>query len=106
MEPKCIWDDSGAFLASHSDPAAASFHTTSHAIIVAGEGLRLRQRTRAGLGGRPGSIWVVNTMGLMTATEGHKTPDGPFFELLDNLKNVFYNFANGVHGEGSGGVSI
>jgi hypothetical protein len=45
-------------------------------------------------------------MGLMTATEGHKTPDGPFFELLDNLKNVFYNFANGVHGEGSGGVSI
>ena len=35
----------------------------------------------AGTSGRPGSIWRVNSMGLMIATPSHDMPTGPFYDL-------------------------
>ena len=37
--------------------------------------------TDEGLGGRPGSLWMVNQIGLMAATAGHALPEGPFYDL-------------------------
>jgi Ca2+-binding EF-hand superfamily protein len=35
----------------------------------------------SGTGGRPGSLWVVNELGLMAATTGHFRPQGTFYTL-------------------------
>ena len=35
----------------------------------------------SGTAGRAGSLWIVNSLGLMAATEGHEAPEGPFFDL-------------------------
>ena len=35
----------------------------------------------AGTGGRPGSIWIINEMGLIWITSGHDAPPGPFYNL-------------------------
>ena len=35
----------------------------------------------SGTSGRPGSLWRVNSMGLMAACVGHDSPPGPFYEL-------------------------
>lgn len=32
-------------------------------------------------GGKPGSIWVVNSMGLLAFTAGHDAPSDQFFDL-------------------------
>jgi hypothetical protein len=32
-------------------------------------------------GGRKGSVWIINSMGMMAVTEGHDAPIGPFYEL-------------------------
>jgi len=34
-----------------------------------------------GTGGKKGSFWVMNKLGLLTATEGHDPPEGNFYEL-------------------------
>jgi len=44
-------------------------------------------------GGRSGSVWVINSMGLVAIVEGHQEPTGEFFEL--NLKNAVIQL--GVH---------
>ena len=31
--------------------------------------------------GAAGSLWSVNNLGLMYATEGHDPPEGPFYDL-------------------------
>ena len=33
----------------------------------------------AGTGGRPGSIWIINELGLLWVTSGHEPPSGPFY---------------------------
>jgi hypothetical protein len=35
----------------------------------------------SGLGGRPGSMWVVNSAGVVVVTQGHSQPKGPFYDL-------------------------
>lgn len=35
-----------------------------------------------GTGGTPGSLWVVNTHGLMVATTSHLAPEGPHYEVM------------------------
>jgi hypothetical protein len=35
----------------------------------------------SGAGGKKGSIWVVNSLGLMAITEGHDRPNEIFYEL-------------------------
>merc|ERR1711937_388339 len=37
--------------------------------------------TDAGLGGRPGSMWVVNRFGTVIVTPGHNKPTGPFYDI-------------------------
>ena len=41
----------------------------------------------AGAGGARGSVWIVNSLGLIAIVQGHDPPRGPFFEL--NLKAIF-----------------
>jgi hypothetical protein len=37
----------------------------------------------AGTGGRAGSMWVVNSMGLLHVCEGHRPPVETFFDLFE-----------------------
>jgi len=37
--------------------------------------------TDAGMGGRPGSLWRINKLGLMAATVGHQPPTSTFYDL-------------------------
>ena len=39
----------------------------------------------SGTSGRPGSLWRVNSMGLMAACLGHDPPSGPFYELRADI---------------------
>ena len=36
----------------------------------------------SGTGGRRGSFWQMNDLGLLTVTEGHDTPTGEFYDLI------------------------
>ena len=35
----------------------------------------------AGTGGKQGSVWLVNSMGLMAVTRGHDPPTDTFYDL-------------------------
>ena len=35
----------------------------------------------AGTGGRAGSIWIVNELGLIWVKSGHDPPEGPFYTV-------------------------
>ena len=35
-------------------------------------------------GGRPGSIWVINSMDMICVTAGHEAPKETFYELMSN----------------------
>ena len=37
--------------------------------------------TDEGTGGRAGSLWTINRLGLFAATVGHKPPSGPFYDF-------------------------
>ena len=39
-----------------------------------------------GLHGTPGSIWVINSLGLLAVIKGHEPPEGPFYDLDTDLK--------------------
>jgi hypothetical protein len=35
----------------------------------------------SGTGGKRGSVWTINSLGLMCVTQGHEVPKGPFYEF-------------------------
>ena len=37
--------------------------------------------TDEGTGGRAGSLWTINRIGLFAAVSGHKAPPGPFYDF-------------------------
>ena len=41
-----------------------------------------------GLGGRAGSLWTINKIGLFAAAVGHKAPPGPFYDFKANTFTV------------------
>ena len=41
----------------------------------------------SGTSGRKGSLWRINNMGLMAGTTGHDPPEGPFFDLVQSLRD-------------------
>jgi Ca2+-binding EF-hand superfamily protein len=53
-------------------PLAWLVHTTAPPIKVWDD---------AGAGGARGSVWVVNTLGMLAVVPGHDPPRGPFYEL-------------------------
>lgn len=55
----------------------------------------------AGTGGRPGSMWVVNSLGLIHVCEGHNAPTEKFYDLykvkfMANENIGAMNFGNQV----------
>jgi hypothetical protein len=44
--------------------------------------------TDEGTGGRPGSLWTINRLGLFAATVGHKPPKGPFYDFKSKTFTV------------------
>jgi hypothetical protein len=49
----------------------------------------------AGVGGRPGSIWQVNQLGLFAAVQSHDTPPaGPWYDLKAGTDGFFVQWAD------------
>ena len=44
--------------------------------------------TDEGTGGRAGSLWTINRLGLFCATVGHKAPSGPFYDFKAKIFTV------------------
>lgn len=44
--------------------------------------------TEAGLGGRPGSMWIINSLGLMSVVPGHHPPTDGLWELKEEKFNL------------------
>ena len=56
--------------------------------------------TDEGTGGRAGSLWTINRLGLFAATVGHKPPSGPFYDFK---AKTFTVVDDGGGGSGGGG---
>ena len=51
----------------------------------------------AGTGGRAGSIWIVNELGLIWVKSGHDPPEGPFYTVKGEK---FYVGGHGIRNKG------
>lgn len=59
--------------------------------------------TDEGTGGRAGSLWTINRIGLFAAVTGHKAPPGPFYDFKAETFLVLDH--GGVEPGGDGGES-
>ena len=57
--------------------------------------------TDEGTGGRAGSLWTINRIGLFAAVAGHKAPPGPFYDFKAETFLVL-DHHGAEHGSGSG----
>ncbi len=66
---------------SEDEPNLTSIRCMPKAWVVEARMKPRRLWDDAGLGGRPGSMWVVNCFGTVIVTPGHDKPNGPFYDI-------------------------
>jgi len=49
----------------------------------------------SGTAGRKGSLWRVNSMGLVEGTTGHDPPPGPFYDMVLTDDNAWLATSDG-----------